>query len=323
MVTNPVVNRLWGGAACRSLDAAGLLTVLIEVPAGERYKALATVRRIYARLVEAGLDRRCAVVALGGGVIGDLAGFVAATYLRGVAFVQAPTTLLAQVDASVGGKVAVDLPQGKNLVGAFHQPAVVVIDVTTLQTLPPRELRSGLAEVVKHGVIADPDLFSYLEAHVAHAAAAESAVMRHLVRRSCEIKAAVVSADERDQGERAVLNFGHTIGHALETHFRYRRLRHGAAVAAGMVAACRVAERLDLLRDDTADRLIALLRRLRLPTHVTGAAADDLLPIIRRDKKAIDQEVRMVLPVRLGEVTVMSVPDDALRAALDAWLGEA
>lgn len=322
LVTNPVVNRLWGAAAIRSLQAAGLPTTPIEIPPGERYKSLTTARRVYARLVEAGLDRRCAVVALGGGVVGDLAGFVAATYLRGVTLVQAPTTLLAQVDASVGGKVAVNLPQGKNLVGAFYQPSVVVVDVTTLGTLPRRQLRSGLAEVVKHGVIADAALFSYLESNATQAIAAEPATMRHLIKRSCEIKASVVALDEREAGRRTILNFGHTIGHALETHSRYRRFSHGAAVAVGMMAACRVGQHLGLMQDDTPERLLALLNRLGLSTHIAGVTVDDLLPIMHRDKKALAEEVRMVLPVRMGEVTVTPVSDDVLRAALGRWLGE-
>jgi 3-dehydroquinate synthase len=259
------------------------------------------------------------VVALGGGVVGDLAGFVAATYMRGIPYVQVPTTLLAAVDSSVGGKVAVDLPEGKNLVGAFYQPRLVVIDPEVLASLPPRELRAGLAEVVKHGVILDADFFAYLEAHADGILAQEASVLAAVIRRCCELKAQVVSADERDEGLRAILNYGHTFAHALETVTGYQRFRHGEAVALGMVAASLLAEEMGKVTPEVTRRQVALLRRLGLEVRLPAEfRLDELLACFLRDKKTLGGRLRLVLPVRLGEVEVVADPgEDVIGRAVE------
>jgi 3-dehydroquinate synthase len=268
---------------------------------------------LYAALVATGVDRRSVVVALGGGVVGDLAGFVAATYMRGIPYVQVPTTLLAAVDSSVGGKVAVDLPEGKNLVGAFYQPRLVVIDPEVLASLPPRELRAGLAEVVKHGVILDAEFFAYVEAHADGILAQEAAVLAAVIRRCCELKARVVSADERDEGLRAILNYGHTFAHALETVTGYQRFRHGEAVALGMVAASLLAEEMGKVAPEVTRRQVALLRRLGLEVRLPAEfRLDELLACFRRDKKTLSGRLRFVLPVGLGEVEVVAEPGEEL-----------
>jgi 3-dehydroquinate synthase len=283
------------------------------------------------------LDRRSVVVALGGGVIGDLAGFAAATYLRGLALIQVPTTLLAQVDASVGGKTAIDLPVGKNLVGAFHQPRLVVADVDTLRTLPPQELRSGLAEIVKYGMIADPALFELLEREADRILAGDPDLLTHLVVRSCEIKADVVRQDPDEQGLRAILNYGHTVGHALEAVLGYGVLPHGLAVAAGMSAAACLSARLGLLDASVAARQDALLSRLGLPTldllrdgaspaaweAATARAAPcsvppaALLEAMQLDKKTVGGQLRFVLARDIGVVEVREVRADDVLTVLE------
>jgi len=318
VVTDSHVARHYGRSVLTILQTAAIPAHLVTVPSGERSKTLTWAKRLYGRLLEHRLDRAGAVIALGGGVIGDLAGFVAATYLRGVAFVQLPTSLLAQVDASVGGKVAVNHPKGKNLVGAFYQPRLVAIDPTTLHSLSPRELRCGLAEVVKHGAIADAGFLSYLEEHAADCLALNVDLLRLCIRRSCEIKSRVVAADEHDRsGERALLNFGHTVGHAIETHFGYRRYRHGEAVALGMVVAARISERLGLLAGGEVNRLRGLLKKLDLPVRLPTISADELLPIIGYDKKAHAGELRMVLLRHLGVAVVRSVPLRVMAKAIN------
>ena len=245
LITNETVGSLYGGLVQRSLSLAGLRVPRVDIPDGEQYKTLETAQRVYRAAVGHRLDRRSFFIALGGGVVGDLAGFAAATFLRGVALIQVPTTLLAQVDAAVGGKVGVNLDEGKNLVGAFHQPRIVIADVDTLRTLPKRQLAAGLAEVIKYGVIGDPDLLQFVEDRLDRLAAGDRAALLRIVARSCEIKAAVVAEDEREtEGVRECLNFGHTIGHALEAAFGYEGMLHGEAVAAGMVAAAMLSARL-------------------------------------------------------------------------------
>src|SRR5574337_340796 len=233
IVTNPVVGRLYGTTVATSLRRAGFQVAITEVPAGERAKSLRYAAGLYRTFLRNRMDRRSAVVALVGGVIGDLTGYAAATFLRGLPLIQVPTTLLAQVDSSVGGKVAVNLPAGKNLVGAFYQPSLVVADIAALKSLPTRQIRAGLAEVVKYGMIADRELFTFVETHVDAILRAEEEPLTHLVTRSCAIKAHVVEQDEREEGVRAILNFGHTVGHGLETDGGYRRLLHGEAIAIG------------------------------------------------------------------------------------------
>jgi 3-dehydroquinate synthase len=301
-----------------ALDDVGLHPHLGTLPPGEEQKALAVVSGLYDRLVEVEADRRTVIVAVGGGVIGDLAGFVAATYNRGLALVMVPTTLLAMVDSSVGGKVGVNHPRGKNLIGAFHQPAGVWIDTAVLGTLPDREYRSGLAEVVKYGVILDADFFTYLEANAAAIRDRQPEVMRQIVERCCRLKANVVEKDEREEtGLRAILNYGHTFAHAFEAVGGYGSWLHGEAVAAGMVCASRLAERRGLVGTEATERQMRLLEQFGLPTAPRAWPIADLLAAMRIDKKATAGRVRFILPRRLGEVALFDdVPDSEVAAVL-------
>lgn len=272
----------------------------LTFPPGEASKTRETWSRLSDQLLAAGFDRNSAIVALGGGVVGDLAGFVAATYLRGLPYAQVPTTLLAMLDASVGGKVAVDTEQGKNLIGAFHPPAIVVADPLTLLTLPEREYRGGMAEAVKHGLIADPAYFAWIESTVRPLATRDLRALERLIVRSVEIKAAVVEADERERGRRAILNAGHTIAHAIEQVSRYA-VSHGEAVAIGLVAECRLAERLSLMAPGVSDRVAQLLARLGLPIGLhSPLPADHLITIMASDKKNRQGQVRLALPSAMG-----------------------
>ena len=285
--------------------------ICAAMPAGETYKTLETVTQLYAALLAGGLDRSGLVLALGGGVVGDVAGFTAATYMRGVALAQLPTTLLAMVDSSVGGKTGVDLPYGKNLIGAFKQPVMVLIDPLVLKTLPEAELRAGMAEVVKAGIIGDPELFAYLE---------RGAItdMAWLIRRAVAVKIAVVEADPYERGRRAVLNLGHTFGHAFELLSKYS-MRHGEAVAIGMAVAARLAERLSLCRTETAQRIITTLQRLGLPTTVPAYAAEAVWEAMSRDKKKRDGRLRFVLPRDIGQVEIHDdVPRERVLEVLES-----
>lgn len=320
VVTDTNVGRLYARQACESLRGAGFDPVVVTIRAGEPSKSLRTAARCYSKLVRHRLDRQAFVVALGGGVVGDLAGFVAATFLRGIAYVQVPTSLLAQVDSSVGGKVAVNLKEGKNLVGAFYQPRLVLCDVGTLATLPEREYRSGLAEVAKYGVIADARLFEQLEANAAAVLARHFGLLEEFVARCCQIKADVVAKDETESGLRQILNFGHTIGHALEAVAGYGRLLHGEAVALGMAAAAHISMRVTGLSAEERDRLVRLLTVLELPvrTRLTQQRRRALLQTMRLDKKARAGQVTFVLARRLGEVVWgQSVPEAVVNEALD------
>jgi 3-dehydroquinate synthase len=310
VVTTPPVGRRWAGPVLRSLRQAGLRVRRLDVPDGERSKSLAQAGRLYDALLAAGADRGSAIVALGGGVVGDLAGFVAATLLRGVAVVQVPTSLLAMVDSSVGGKTGVNVARGKNLVGAFHQPRLVWIDAATLRTLPPRQLRAGLAEVVKHAAIRDAGLFAALEAEgegLLEPGAPERFVP--LLERNCAIKAAVVAADERESGLRMLLNFGHTLGHAVEALAKYRGVLHGEAVAIGMAFAARRSEALGLAEPGTAARLVALLERLGLPTALPKHPRRAYLAALSVDKKKRDGRIQFVALRSIGRAeTVPLLP---------------
>ncbi len=299
VVTHPQIAKAHGRALTASLGLAGFTTKLVEIPDGEANKTLETVSGLYERLVAAGLDRRSPVIALGGGVVGDVAGFAAATYLRGVPFVQIPTSLLAMVDASVGGKTGVDLPQGKNLVGAFKQPALVVIDPAVLSTLPSAEFRSGLAEVVKHGMIGAPALFEALEDREGTSPPALAELIADAVR----VKVAVVEEDPFESGRRAVLNLGHTFGHAIESVSGYR-VRHGEGVAIGLAAATRLAARLGLCDPALVARVEGLLARLELPTRAPGMAPEQIVAAMATDKKRNGSRLRFVLPRSLGDVDV-------------------
>ena len=315
LVSSPTVWKRHGETLAAALPGVEHLLV----PDGERSKTLQTVARIYEALIRGGADRRSTIIAVGGGVIGDTVGFAAATYLRGVDLVHVPTTLLAQVDSAVGGKVGVNHPLGKNLIGAFHAPAAVIADPRLLDTLPRRELRAGLYEVVKYGVIASRPLFDRLVTDLPRIFAREPDVMAEIVTASCRIKATVVAADEREAGRRRVLNFGHTAGHALEAVTRYRRFRHGEAVAYGMRVAARIGAARGLL--DKADHaaLTALLGRMGPLPSVTDLSAADAIEAMRRDKKVSAGRLHFVLPNGIGDTIVVDdVTGRDLRRALRA-----
>lgn len=307
------------GAVAAALRGSQIEAEIDAIPPGEGSKEIGVASSLHDRLVAMGADRHTAVVAVGGGVVGDLAGFVAATYARGLPLLMVPTTLLAQVDSSVGGKVGINHPRAKNIIGAFHQPVGVWIDTESLRTLPARELRCGLAEVVKYGVILDAEFFAFVEDHAEALLTLDPAPTRRVVARSCELKADVVSADEREEtGLRAVLNFGHTIGHAIEAVAGYGgAFQHGEAVAAGMVLECRLAERLGWIDARTTERLASLLTRLGLPTGAAGLDPDRLIEAMTRDKKNQGGKIRFVLPRRLGQVELTGSPTrEDIRAAL-------
>jgi 3-dehydroquinate synthase len=305
--------RVHATVVAKALEAAGFRSKLCVRPPGEGQKSLAVAAELYDQLVDMTADRRTLVAAVGGGVVGDLAGFVAATYSRGLPLLMVPTTLLAMVDSSVGGKVAVNHPRAKNLIGAFHQPIGVWIDTDTLASLPPRDYRSGLAEVVKYGVILDADLFVYLEQNAEAILRREPEVVRHIVARCCRLKADVVEQDEREEsGYRAVLNYGHTFAHAFEMAAGYGQWLHGEAVAAGMVCAGRLAQRRGLIPPEVTDRQLRLLARFGLPTKPEPWPINALLAAMRSDKKAVAGQLRFVLPKRLGEVAVFSDVPEAM-----------
>ena len=307
---------LHGQRADESLRRAGYSVLMHAIPGGEAHKNLDTVRAAYDVLLEARIERRSPVVALGGGVEGETVGFFAANSLRGVPLLPCPPTLLAMVDASVGGKVGVNVPQGKNLIGAFHQPEAVVIDPVTLQTLPPRELRCGLAECVKHGVIRDPDLLGWIEDNLPAIQAIDANICTELVARNVAIKARVVEEDERETGVRAHLNFGHTFAHAIEATSGYGRIEHGEAVSLGMLAATRLAVDAGRCSPDVHHQLLDLLRGIGLPTTAELAPTPRLMEAMRLDKKVKGDRIRLVLPSRLGAVEIVDdTPADRIESA--------
>jgi 3-dehydroquinate synthase len=320
VVSNAVVAPLYLERVTRALAAAGARTTLqVVVEDGEQAKSWQALERVFDQLLAARFGRDGMVVALGGGVIGDLAGFAAAVYQRGVPFLQVPTTLLAQVDSSVGGKTAINHARGKNMVGAFHQPRAVISDVATLDTLPERELRAGIAEVVKHGFILDAAFIGWLEANMGKLVARERAALEYAVRRCCELKAGVVAADERESGLRAILNFGHTFGHAIEAGLGYGEWLHGEAVAAGMVMAAELSVRAAGLARSDAERVRALVARAGLPATAPALSPERLLELMQVDKKAAAGRLRFVLLHAIGAATVRGDLDDALvRAAISA-----
>ncbi|MBM3367220.1 MAG: 3-dehydroquinate synthase [Betaproteobacteria bacterium] len=320
VVTNAVVAPLYLERLERALRAAGARAITrIVIPDGEQAKDWRTLEQVFDALLAARCGRDTLVIALGGGVVGDLAGFAAAVYQRGVPFLQVPTTLLAQVDSSVGGKTAINHPRGKNMVGAFHQPLAVIADVATLNTLPERELRAGIAEVIKHGFILDADFVAWLEANIEKLLARDRDALAHAVQRSCELKAQVVAADERETGQRALLNFGHTFGHAIEAGLGYGEWLHGEAVAAGMVLAAELSARVgNLAAADTA-RVRALLLRARLPVRGPALGAERYLQLMQVDKKAARGRVRFVLLEAIGRASLRDGVDEKLvREALAA-----
>jgi 3-dehydroquinate synthase len=311
-----LVGPAYSGALEASLKGAGFEPVRATVPAGEEHKTVAVVAAIYDQLLTAGIERTTPVIALGGGVIGDMAGFAAATILRGVPFVQVPTTLLSMVDASVGGKTGVNHAVGKNLIGAFHQPIAVIADTATLRTLPERELRSGLAECIKHNIIRDAEGFAELERNVTRALKLDLDYLTDLVAHNVAIKAGVVANDPYERGERAHLNFGHTFGHAIETVSRYE-YAHGECVALGMVAASRTSVKLAMLDEPSCDRIVRVIDAAGLPTRGLTLPVDQVVTAMIYDKKVIAGKVRFVLPTRIGEVVIRDdVPADVVNDAV-------
>jgi 3-dehydroquinate synthase len=321
IITDTNVGREYAKPVYNSLVRAGFDPSLVIVPAGETAKSLKSVQTCYDRLASHRLERKSFIVALGGGVVGDLAGFVAATFLRGIPFVQVPTTLLAHVDSSVGGKVGVNLKVGKNLVGAFHQPRLVICDLDTLTTLPTREYRAGLAEVIKYGIIYDAELFNRIEKQIPRLLRREPKTLGEIIARCCEIKAAVVGQDETEGGLRAILNFGHTLGHALEAISGYGKHLHGEAISIGQVAAARLSAEVAGLPAQDVGRITNLFERMGLPTSVklTNGQRIKLLASTKLDKKVSGGEVKFVLARRIGKVVWgQRVPEAAIERALAA-----
>ncbi len=321
IVTNTTVAPLYGERLARALAPRHRRVYQLPLPDGEQHKDWATLNLVFDALLTHGADRKTVLYALGGGVVGDMTGFAAACYMRGVPFVQVPTTLLAQVDSSVGGKTAINHPLGKNMIGAFYQPLAVLCDLDVLKTLPARELSAGLAEVIKYGPIADMAFFDWIEAHVDALRALDAEALAHAVRRSCEIKAAVVGQDEREAGLRAILNFGHTFGHAIEAGMGYGAWLHGEGVAAGMVMAAHLSCELGLVDAAFVQRLTVLIARAGLPVRGAVIDAQDnagrYLELMRVDKKAEAGEIRFVLIDGPGRAAVRAAPDALVRAVID------
>ncbi len=308
VVTNPDIGSRYADLVLKSLQQNGFSPTLCEIPEGEQHKNIQTLSSLYDQFFAADLDRNCLILALGGGVLGDLAGFAAASFMRGLPFIQIPTTLLAMVDSSVGGKTGIDLPQGKNLVGAFKQPEMVLIDPQVLKTLPEPEFRSGLAEVLKHGIVAAPHLFAALEQ--------EAYTLDWLLAEAIQVKIDIVEEDPFERGRRAVLNLGHTFGHAFEklSHFQ---LRHGEGVAMGIACAAQLAVNLGYCNQTTADRIFALIKQVHLPTRHPGFPPDLIWQAMGADKKKEAGKLRFILPRRMGEVDIFSdVPEEAVKAVL-------
>lgn len=318
VVTNETVAPLYADRVVKTLESLGQKVRLVVLPDGEVYKTWETLQKIFDALLESGADRKSTLVALGGGVIGDMTGFAAACYMRGIRFIQVPTTLLSQVDSSVGGKTGINHPLGKNMVGAFYQPQAVIADLDTLQTLPPKELAAGLAEVIKHGAIADANFFQWLEANIDSLNACDPKAMEHAVLRSCEIKSDVVAQDEKEGGVRATLNFGHTFGHAIEAGMGYGEWLHGEAVGCGMVMAADLSVRVGQLSADEAKRLKQLVAALKLPTVPPRLGQERYMDLMSVDKKAEGGEVRYILLNGIGRSTIQVVDDQIVAQTLEA-----
>lgn len=316
LVTTTVIGALYGQRARAALERSGKRVIYVELPDGEAHKNWETLNRIFDVLLQHRLDRKAVLVALGGGVVGDMVGFAAATYMRGVRFVQAPTTLLAQVDSSVGGKTAINHPQGKNMIGAFHQPIGVEIDTDVLVTLPAREISAGLAEVIKYGMIIDAGFFEWCEQNMPGLRSLDPVAVAYAIKRSCEIKAYVVSRDERESGLRAILNFGHTFGHAIEAGLGYGAWLHGEAVGCGMIQAADLSSRVLGLPRDSVERIAALVRASGCPVDPPSLGTSRWLELMQVDKKAEGGSVRFVLLDQIGSATVQTAPADAVDAVL-------
>ena len=324
VITNSEIGSLYFRSLGKSLLENGFVVELIEIPEGESAKNLNTLNQIFEQLIKGKFDRSSGLLALGGGVVGDITGFAAATYLRGIPFVQVPTTLLAQVDSSVGGKTAVNHALGKNLIGAFYQPSLVQVDVRTLQSLPEREYSSGLAEVIKYGIIRDDQFFTWIEDNQSEIRRKDPSVLMQMVKISCQIKADVVEIDERESGLRAILNFGHTYGHAVETLSGYGIVRHGEAVSQGMLVAAAIAREMDLCTIDEIRRIRHLLRSFNLPTRIPEFPIPAILEVMARDKKVKNGVLRLVLNKRIGDCLVREVdnPEELLTRSISVLKSE-
>ncbi|QJW47810.1 3-dehydroquinate synthase [bacterium BFN5] len=317
IVSDEHVGHIYGQRVCSMLAAAGFEASLFLVKPGEETKSLDVANTIFTKAITMGLDRKSPIIALGGGVVGDLTGFIAATYLRGIPFIQLPTSLLAQVDSSVGGKVAVNHALGKNLIGAFYQPKTVIIDLNTLATLPMRELFTGLAEVIKYGLIADRNFFTYLQDHCPQILNRDSDALRYIIKRSCEIKASVVEQDERESSLRMILNFGHTIGHAIEANAGYGKYNHGEAVAIGMIGAALISYYLNLCSKDLVEAVRHIVSSYQLPLKASDCSAQEMMNLLTRDKKSIGGKIHWVLLNSIGETSIHNdVPDEIVYKVL-------
>jgi 3-dehydroquinate synthase len=309
IVSNTTVAPLYAKTLTNTLTQLGKTVRLLELPDGESFKDWQHLQLIFDELLAHGADRQSMIVALGGGVVGDMAGFGAASFMRGIRFIQVPTTLLAQVDSSVGGKTGINHPLGKNMIGAFHQPVAVIADLNTLRTLPPRELSAGLAEVIKHGAIADADFLDWIEANTSALLACNTDAMAHAVLRSCEIKSAVVSADEREGGIRATLNFGHTFGHAIESGLGYGEWLHGEAVGCGMVMAADLSARLGQISQVDAERLKRIIKSMHLPIAPPKLGTNRFMELMQVDKKTEAGQIRYITLGSIGAARIQQVPD--------------
>ncbi|NWF75059.1 MAG: 3-dehydroquinate synthase [Nitrospirae bacterium] len=318
IISNSTVSSLYGEQVTDSIRKAGFDLLTVIIPDGEEHKNILTLQQIYSKLLRYKLDRKSALIALGGGVVGDITGFAASTYMRGIAYIQIPTTLLAQVDSSVGGKTGIDHELGKNMIGTFWQPSLVWIDIETLKTLPKRELTAGIAEVIKYGVIYDKELFDFLILNRERILNLDRDAIVYIIKRSCEIKAEVVSKDERESGFRAILNFGHTIGHAIETVTGYKRFLHGEAIAIGMALEARLAEMLNLINSKDASKIKSLIESYGLPFEKpTDIKPNSIFLSMQLDKKAIAGELKFILPQKIGSVLIQkNVPERSIREVL-------
>lgn len=318
IVTNKTVGPLYAQELAETIRSLGKTVHVHMLPTGEQYKNMETLNTIFNVLLEKQCDRRTTIVALGGGVVGDMAGFAAACYMRGVPFIQVPTTLLSQVDSSVGGKTGINHPLGKNMIGAFYQPQLVLADLSVFNTLPKKELSAGMAEVIKHGAIYDKTFFEWLEGNIEKIMAKDEACLTHAIVRSCEIKAEVVAADEKEAGLRAILNFGHTFGHAIEAGMGYGEWLHGEAVGAGMVLAADLSHRLGQLTFDEVARIRNLVEAAGLPVDPPKLGINKMLDLMKLDKKVDAGQIKFILLNGIGQYTIQAVPEDVLRLTLQA-----
>ncbi len=318
MITDEIVFNLYGSRVLEILRSAGFKLEPAVISGGEGCKNLATVAWLYEQMVAMGLDRKSTVLALGGGIVGDIAGFAAATYMRGIGYIQIPTTVLAQVDSSVGGKTGVNLPQGKNLVGAFYQPGLVFVDVAFIETLPEREYLTGLAEIIKYGIIWDQDLFYYLEENRDRIKSRDSECLMHITSRCCSIKAEIVAQDETESGLRALLNLGHSFGHAFEALTNYQKFTHGEAVAVGTIYAARLAYHLNIIPVEDLNRITNLIKFYALPVSFGDLNSQDIVLQMRKDKKNVGGKIQLILPTAIGESKIFNdVSEDNVAMILD------